>query len=634
MPFVLRIILCLIVWITLYYPVAAEDFPNAIEATQEPSSQAEEKLEETENKLLYTPIERKAVEEKTSKTLPKQVFVDIVADEVFYNQEQNHYDAKGNAETYLPGKNAKLFADYISYDSESEMLEAFGNIKIIQAPESLSLIGLNSDSKVPLGANVIYGTYISFNTTSNEYQLDEPRLYVNGLKLKARKARSTYYPPEKNKESKNILNFENGVAAFDQPITVYAHGNNIYTRYSSEQARFNANRKYDWDEISDKQTLHYSAKEIYYDNTRKTNNLRITGARVWMNDKFSLPAPFDINTTVGEAADTKFKGPVIGTRERIGGFAIGPRYFFDVEKGVFSLVPVIQLGNGPKLGAGLIGTFNTPGDKTAIMAGYGTLYQRPIFNIHQEIFDKYLQLNVLVNQFKRDSVFGTSLVGQLYELSSDTKLKLPFMDERGMRIRAAAGWAKDNNDLFSNQRREQLAAERPGDSLDIEHSGFRSDIETSFYTQPMIRRGNELYNFSLRAKAQGAARYYGTGDFMTIARFGPSIEARVDNLSFEVAYLFASVTGQSPFLFDQFIDGSQSVVFDGDYRVNKWLTLGTLFTYNLTKQQFARNEVRTEFGPHDMKLRLSYDTILNQLAIGFNAIYGEPVKYDKLKVKM
>ena len=33
-----------------------------------------------------------------------------------------------------------------------------------------------------------------------------------------------------------------------------------------------------------------------------------------------------------------------------------------------------------------------------------------------------------------------------------------------------------------------------------------------------------------------------------------------------------------------------------------------------------------------MKMRLSYDTVLNQLAIGFNAIYGEPVKFDKLKI--
>lgn len=607
----------------LYYPVVA-------------ATEIETEAEiETENELLYTPIEKKIVQEETKKDLPNQVFVDIVADEVFYNQEQNHYDAKGNAETYLPGKNAKLFADYISYDSESEMLEAFGNIKIIQAPESLSLIELKADSKVPLGVNVIYGTYISFNTTSNEYELKEPRLYVNGLKLKARTAKSTYYKPSKNnRESENILRFEDGIAAFDKPITVYSHGNNIYTRYSSDQSRFNAHRQYDWNDISDKQTLHYSAKEIFFDNTRKTNNLRIKGARVWMNDRFSLPAPFDITTTVGDAADTKFKGPVIGTRERIGGFAIGPRYFYDVDKGVFSLVPVLQLGNGRRVGAGLIGTFNTPGDKTAIMAGYGTLYQRPIFNIHQEIFNKHLQVNALVNQFKRDGIFGSSLVGQLYEVSSDYRIKLPFMDDRGMRIRAAAGWAKDNNELFSNQRREQLAAERPGDNLNIEHSGFRSDIETSFYTQPIIRRGNELYNFSLRARAQGAARYYGTGDFMTIARFGPSIEARIDNLTFEIAYLFASVTGESPFLFDQFIDGSQSVVFDGDYRVNQWLSLGTLFTYNLSREQFVRNEVRTEFGPHDMKLRLSYDTILNQVAIGFNAIYGEPVKYDKLKVKI
>ncbi len=633
----MRIFLSLIVWITLCYPVAAEPdetVPNSAELVQEKTEpETESEIVEEDNPLLYTPIDRPTIQEQTTKALPQEVYIDIVADEVHYNQDQNHYEAKGNAETYLPGKNAKLFADYISYDSESEMLEAVGNIKIIQAPETLSVIGLSGNSKVPLGANVLYGNYISFDTTSNEYELDQPKLYVNGLKLKARKARSTY-TEEKNGKSDNIINFEDGVAAFDQPITVYAHGNNVNTRYSSDQQRFNARRVYDWDDISDKQTLHYSAKEIFYDNTRKTNNLRIKGARVWSsNHKISFPAPFDIVTTVGDASNTRFKGPVIGTRERIGGFAVGPRYFWDADKGVFSLVPVLQMGNGPAFGAGLIGTFNTPGDTTAIMAGYGTLYNRPIFNVHQDIFDKHLQANALVNQFKKDSIFGTSQVGQLYELASDYRLKFPFMDERGMRIRAAAGWAKDNNDLFSNQRREQLAAERPGDSLNNEHSGFRSEIETSFYTQPVLRKGNELYNISLRGRGQGAFRYYGTGDFMTIARFGPSLEARIDSLTFEISYLVASVTGESPFLFDQFIDGSQSIVFDGDYRVNQWFSFGTLFTYNLTRSEFVRNEVRTEFGSHDLKLRLSYDTILNQIGIGFNAIYGEPVKFDKLKVK-
>jgi hypothetical protein len=578
---------------------------------------AKDKKEEV-NPILNQDINKEIVIQKTMDTLPQNINVEITADEINYNEENNYYEAIGNAEAFIPSKNATLYADKITFTSETSLLEAIGDIRVVQ------------------GTNVTYGTYMSFNTTSNEYELNEPKLFVNGLKLKARVAESTYYDQNKaeNKKNKNEIKFIDGVAAFDEPIALYRYGATIGSNYGRDVNNYNLHKRaVKWQDIEDKSSLKYSAEEIFVDQTRKTNNVRIKGARVWLNDKLSIPSPVHITTTVGEGADTKFKGPVLGTRERIGGFAFGPRFFLEKDYGIYSFVPLVQVGNGPEFGAGAIATFNTPGDRTALMAGYGTLHNRVIGSVHQYL-GHTLHINGLVNQFKRDSIFGLSQVGQLYELASVFKVKLPAVfEERGMRTRIAAGWASDNASLYTDDEGDNLRVERERETL-REHDGFRSEIEASVYTKPVWRIGTEFYNASLRARGQGAFRFYGTGDYLTIGRFGPALEARFDNLAFEIDYLFAAVSGESPFLFDQFIDGNQSVIFDGDYKVNKWFSVGTLLTYNLDRSRFVRSEVRTEFGPDDFKLRLSYDTVRNQIDLGFNMLFGDPVKYDNLRVRI
>ena len=563
---------------------------------------------------LLLPIDKEKIQEQTQESLPEKAIVEILADEINYDQNKTYYEALGKAEAIINDKGIHLNADRITYDSATDLLEAFGDIKITQ-----------KDSTV-------YGSYASFNTKSNSYQLDEPKLFAQGIKLKARILESVYAD---SKKQKNELNFKDGVMALDQPIAVYAHGNNATTRYSKEIARYNRNKQLDWDDLSDKSSIRYTAREIFFDNTRKTNNLRIKGARMWLNENLSIPSPIQITTSVGEGSETRFKGPIIGTRERIGGFALGPRFFYEKDFGIFSLVPVLQMGNGPEYGVGAVTTFNTPGDKTALMLGYGTLYDRFIAYGHQE-FGKFFEANAYVNQFIQDNIFGTSQVGQLYEMAFDKRLDLPFADERGLRVRASGGWAKDNTSLYSTDEKNNLTAVREDDTTrpNKEHEGFRTQLEASLYTQPIWRRGNELHNFTLRGRGQGAFRFYDTGDMLAVSRFGPAFEMRYDDLSFEIDYLFATIAGESPFIFDQFIDGSQSVIIDGDYKVNKWFSIGSMLTYNMERERFVRNEFRTEFGPQDFKLRFSYDVVRNQMYLGFNVQYGEPVKFDDLKVRI
>ena len=129
-------------------------------------------------------------------------------------------------------------------------------------------------------------------------------------------------------------------------------------------------------------------------------------------------------------------------------------------------------------------------------------------------------------------------------------------------------------------------------------------------------------------------RFYGTGDTMLIGRVGPSIEMKLDNLSFETLYLVSGVSGNHTLLFDQFIDGEQALIFDGDYKINKHISIGAFTSYNLKSSRIIRNQLRTEFGAEDFKLRFSYDTVRNQIGLGVNMLLGDPIKYKKLNVNI
>jgi lipopolysaccharide export system protein LptA len=568
---------------------------------------------------LDEPISEEAVSENTANKQPHELFVEITADEIYYDQETNFYEAKGNAETYLPEEEAMLYADTITFNGTTKLLEAQGNVKVVQ------------------GEDFISGSYASFAVDTNEYLVSDPRVLVKGLRLKARVAESVFIkrvPGQKTKP--NVIKLYDGMAALDKPVSVYLRGNTLSTRYTREQDVALKHRNPDWDDLPEKPAFRYTAKEVTYDDTKKINNLQIKGAKVWINDKLSLPSPVYISTTVGEAGSGKFMGPVIGTRERIGGFALGPRFFLPVDQGVFALAPIFQIGNDANFGGGAILSFSTPRDNTRIMGGYGSLENRFIVNAHKSL-PYNLELDYLKNQFNSGTTFGSSQVGQYGGLLHKFRVKLPFIDKRGMRITNSVAFAQDNAKLFSPERLADLRIAR-GDyrtnHFNEDAASFRTEHNASFYTKPMFRLGAEYYNLSLSTRGQASLRFYGTGDIFSIVRGGPSIEARLDKLAFELAYLFSDRSGNSPFLFDQYIDGSQSVVFDGDYKINKWFSIGTFTNYNVPREKFTRNEVRTSIGPEDFKLRVGYDTIQEQIRIGFDAMFGEPVKFNKLNVKI
>ena len=585
--------------------------------SEEISIKARQKLEKSAK--LGSKIEESSAKDKE---LPENVYVEITANQINYDQETNYYQAIGDAQTFIPNEKATLYADEITFDGKNQLVEAKGDVRVEQKEQSIT------------------GTYASFKVDSNEYILNNPRVYVKGVKLKARVSHSHLIDPKKkDKKNQDVIYFDDGIFALSSPKSIYNGGSTPNTRYSQTINIDNKRRVVEWGELPDKPIFNYSAKEITFDSTKEINNVKIKGARLHFNENLSIPVPVSITTTSGDRADTEFLGPVFGTRNRLGGFTAGPRFYHTIEKGTFAAAPVLQIGNGPGFGIGSILSFNTPGDKTVFMGGYGTLEDRFIARIHKE-FPLGFETNYLKNQFVKGSVLGSSQAGQYAEFAHKLRLKnLPFIDDRqGLYFRNSVAFAQDNDGLFSSRRLEDLKQAR-GDGrnarrFDEDNSDFRAASELQFYTKSLVRWGNENYNTSLSGRVQSSNRFYGSGDLLSINRFGPALEFGIKNISFEISYLTAIVSGDSPFLFDQFVDGKQAILLDGDYKLNNYISVGGYLNYNLSDDRFTRSQVRTELGPSDFKIRLSYDTIRNQPSFGVNMIFGDPVEFDKLQVKI
>ena len=550
----------------------------------------------------------------------KKPYVEIIADELTYNETQDFYLADGKAIAIIRDKNIKIEADTLSFDGLENLIEADGDVKVTQ------------------NESVAYGEHVAFKTDTKTYTMENPKIFSDQIRLKARFSKSEFKEAkDEDKDDKIKLVFDNGYLVTNEPITVYVPGNAVQTRYSQQLRFYHERRKLRWKDIHEnKSSLRYSAKRILYDQTKKQNNLKIQGARIAINDKLSIPSPIELTTTVGETANTRFRGPVIGQRERIGGFALGPRFYKSFGSNTFALAPVLQLGNDFGFGGGAIASFNTPGDTTAIMAGYGSLENRFILNAHQQLGWGF-ETNALVNQFNRNQMFSNSQIKQNYELAHRLRVNHWLFDERGAQIRSIAGYVEDNVDLFSSERRDDLLGAR-ADESGIRGSagaeGFRFEESIQFYTNPLFRLGNEGFNVALRLRNAGSLRFYDTGDINVINRFGPAIEASFDKLQFEIDYLYAAIGGESPFIFDQFVDGNHALVFDGDLEINKWLTIGAFTNFNMDDNEITQNQLRAEFGPEDFKFRASYDTVRNQVGFGLNMIFGEPIKYDELQVNI
>jgi lipopolysaccharide export system protein LptA len=534
--------------------------------------------------------------------------VQIVADDTEYDQDKNTFLGTGNAVAIIGGQDSRLEADTIFYDQDNDLIDARGNVRILR------------------GGTLTTGSAFKFKVSSDQYMITKPDTEIQGATVIARRA----YGSEKG------LVFRNGTIQSPTPFYYYKNYN-----VGPLQARQDVNDKKQHPDafLPANPSFRFKANKIVYEKYKEDGNLTVYGGRFQVGS-FSIPTGKFV-MTVGQT-ETRAVFPVLpylGSNMNMGGFFVGPSFNTGIGKtGVLSWGPLVQFG-GQTLASGGGSTSNSVG--LGARAGfsnkifqthiaYGQVSNLLVADFKAKIY-KNIRYQGGINRFLNDGMFGSVRARYASEFNAVRMYtKVPGMAM--VQLRTTAGWYEDNPQLVnissgyaalygSNATRTQIT------------SGYKVQQQIMGTTQPFFALGDDKYGLKGMFTAAAAARGYSAGNTNFVGQVGPILDLRLNKVRLFAGYTEASVRGSSPFVFDQYIQGSQSTYVMGDYKVSKYLDLGGLYGYNLTSKLAYSKQLQMAVGPQDVKLLLSRDFLLNSYRVGFDMLHGAPVNYNKMVVK-
>lgn len=531
--------------------------------------------------------------------------VQIVADDTEYDQEKNTFLGTGNAIAIIGGQNSKLEADTILYDQNSQTIDARGNVKILR------------------NGSLTTGSSFKFKVNSDEYLITHPDTELQGTTVVARIA----------KGDREGLAFKNG--SFTLPEPVHIMSNSRYGPQSAAERAMDAQIHPDA-YLPAKQSFKFSARKMVYERYKESGNLTVFGGRMKFKN-FTLPVP-KFQGTVGQANQRVIfpVTPIIGNNLMVGGVNMGPSFNYAVGKtGSFSWAPLVQIGGGNtttatgmnKIGAGF--RLGVTTDRITSHLAYGS-----VSNLLVGDFKAGLGKNTLfqsgINRFLSDGLMGNRRARFLAEVVDTRNVSsIPFVQI--LQFRTSGGYAQDLPSLvnLSGQNYAQLFNTTGKSKI----GAYRLQEQIFFNSQPIFSVGDNKYGANMSLFGGTALRAYSTGDKMVMGQLGPILNIRLNKVRFQSGYTQSGVRGQSPFVFDQFVQGDRSTFLNGDVKLAKWLTLGGTLGYSLDRRMMYSRGLTAAIGPEDFKVLLSRDTISGINRFGFDLLYGAPVQFNKLVVK-
>lgn len=534
--------------------------------------------------------------------------VQIVADDTEYDQEKNTFLGTGNAVAIIAGQNSKLEADTILYDQNTQTIDARGNVKILR------------DGQLTTGSS------FKFQIDSDEYLITNPDTELQGTQVIARVA----------KGDKDGLAFKNGEFTLPKPFHI---SNNPFYGPLSFTERAQEERLHPDAYLPEKQSFKFTARKMVYEKYKDAGNLTVFGGRMKF-DRFTIALP-KFTATASENTRVVFPvTPIIGNNFNVGGINIGPSFNYGVGKtGIFSWAPLVQIGgrsvydttaqtNRGKLGAGF--RLGYTSDKLSTHLAYGSVSNLVVGDFKYK-FNQHTLFQSGINRFLNDGLFGMRRARLAAEaVDVRTLSNVPYMAM--LSFRTSAGAFQDQPQLVQLQG-SQYSQLFNTQGKTVRTGAFRLEEQFTAMTHPLFSLGNEKYGAKMNIFAGAALRGYSTGDAMAMGQFGPMLSFKANKARAQIGYTQSGVSGKSPFVFDQFIQGNRSVSFAGDVKVAKWLTLGTNLGYNLVGKMMYQRGFTAAIGPEDLKVLISRDTISGINRFGFNLLYGQPVSFNKLIMK-
>lgn len=535
--------------------------------------------------------------------------VQIVADDTEYDQEKNTFLGTGNAVAIIAGQDSKLEADTILYDQNSQTIDARGSVKILR------------------NGQLTTGSSFKFKVNSDEYLITDPDTELQGTNVIARSARGT----------RDGLAFKNATFTLPKPFMMM---NNAGYGPTSEGERFMEQQAHPDASQIEHPSFTFTARKMVFERYKESGQLTVFGGKMKFNH-FTVPMPkFTANVGAENTRVVFPVTPVVGNNMMVGGMNIGPSFNYVVGKtGAFSVAPLLQFGgrnltrggvavnNSGKVGAGFKLGYSS--DRLSSHMAYGSNSDILVADFKYRISDKTMY-QAGINRFLNDGFMGNRrarLISEVYD--NRTLANVPYLSS--VNFRTSFGWAQDNPGLVN------LSGSQYGQLFSGTHkskvSAYKLQEQITANSHPLFAVGDDKYGVNMTIFGAAALRAYSTGDRSTIGQFGPNINAKLGRFRLQGGYAQSKVAGTSPFVYDEFIQGTRSTFFNGDVKLSKWLTVGTSLGYNLDAKMMYTRAITAAVGPDDFKLVGRYDQISGQNRVGFDLFYGQPVKTGSLVMK-
>ncbi len=533
--------------------------------------------------------------------------VQIVADDTEFDQDNNSFLGTGNAVALIGGEDSKLEADTILYNQTTQVMDARGNVRMLR------------------NGQLTAGSAFKFKVSSDEYLITNPDTEVNGSQIYARTAIGS---------NKNTI-FKDGTMTMQQPFIL---SRNTMNGPLSYREGISEKQQHPEAFVPPRPSWTFKARKMVYEKYKDEGNLTIFGGKI-MFGSFGVPLPPKFVCTIGGDTKVMFPGiglpgqqPVVRRNQLRSGFQY-PHW----QTGVLMWSPMIQLGGRTAVtgtsstsNIGLAGQVAFTNYFMGAHFGYGSVSNLPVADFKARI-RKQLKVQLGLNRYLDDGMFGTRRAAKLAEVVDNHAIKnLPFM--ASINFRSSAGWAQDNP-LLVQQSAQYAKLFGSAANSTVQHQAFKIQEQITATTHPIISVGNSKYGLKTYMYGGVAARGYSTGQSSLIAQAGPVLDVYLDRIRFQTGYTQSKVSGSSPFVYDQFIQGTQSTFLSGDVKICRYLTLGGSLGYNMQDKLFTTKAITAAIGPDDFKLLLFDNIVQGNYKVGFDVLYGQPVPFSKLVLK-
>lgn len=568
------------------------------------------------------PVKKKPLfkKNKNENTAAEPDKVEIISDHMDYFRDEDKIVATGNAVVISADKQSKMKADKITFYRDINELIAEGNVRVLK------------------NNAVVYGSFMRVDLNKNTGFMANPKTGNSMIKVVAREG----YVYSKDME------FLKGHAKFAEGFNIIVSAMGIHSGFedldNKRMQKLSQSPKYC--STHPPNSYKIKAKEIVIESGEDRNLIKMKGSTIYKNKKklgaiSKFVASGDVN--MGEMETSL---PAIGYTRQLGTF-LGPSFLLDGPKNsTIRLSPVLMYdgsggtGDTGSGGAGIGGIAKFRTDTNMTELAYGTPREKLILKGRQEFSDPRYTFNYASNAFMDDWFMGGKMPYRFTELAfrdtqniNDLGLVYNYKYSGAIASDYKVGSAGDWRMNTSNARRNLPNHDEGWSTLKLKAQG-------EFMRQSPIWEVKD--KATLNFLAQYDINQYGTGQTYAIVRTGPTfLYTPNDRFRMRSTYYISGIHGESPFAWDRYYLGKQSVSLSYEYQFTKKLAIGASNTLNLLKDNFderflAENRLYFKYGPEDFKFCFSYDTLWKRTAMGIDMLLGaenSDVEFDKLKVK-